>query len=829
MGRTNYRFINDEIIKVQSHIEELANTVQLVSNQFYRFNTKRAIDMAGFFDSIFGFFSKKKDSSLIPDSSRIIEKLSNETNPEEDYNNFLPINSFVVSQIPDFDQPEDEYRPITVNGQSIHDPPVTYPINAPSGMTWVGSDRVIRVQEFVIHNPLTYWSNKNYPEASCITATLKIKKLENSSSPSLPYYPQYSGLTPIQRGKYLSWLSHGRNSDLDEIGYAFIFFYGLERRAILEKQDCDTILPEVQRLLTRYPSSSSFNFYLNQFMAYIVGSRLEKMDNSDIRKLFPSFDNLDDYLTKVILSWHWSHKLAVHWKLCYSLSKTSAGFARTNIVKKSPELLKQLFRKKFTLQFPDGIPFSSAYEQFQLNYRPASPTLTRTAGYSKGSNIIEKLTLPIPRLDSQPYDLLKKIWDDCIEDLKPVISQLNKTEGKITRDVYSALPNELKGEISHPELKLWHNFISARQPVDGSIILQVSDIANQIGIEKREVLTATQSRELTSTVKDFGWVLVPDQMTSGTSYRWNDAVAIVPLVDKEKAVSENFQSAALIFEIAHGIAASDEGVSEVEENFLKTFISDQFSLNVFEIECLKGVQKVLEIQPPSLSKIGKRLSKHLVPEQKIALANFLGEIVLLDNKFVKEEQKAIKTVFKALEIDPAVSDELIKKFLVGHIPDEPITVLKSGRTRKGEVIPPPVITPEFSMSKEKLKQTMDDTRAVRDILASVFEQELEEIVVDIEPEVKIPESPVSTDTKPNEFDLPFPSETIPALDTKYLSMLYDIMKSNEMSQDDFTGLARKYNLMPRAAFDDINSWADEELGDFLLEESESRILINYKK
>ena len=60
-------------------------------------------------------------------------------------------------------------------------------------------------------------------------------------------------------------------------------------------------------------------------------------------------------------------------------------------------------------------------------------------------------------------------------------------------------------------------------------------------------------------------------------------------------------------------------------------------------------------------------------------------------------------------------------------------------------------------------------------------------------------------------------------------MLYDIMKSNEMSQDDFTNLARKHNLMPRAAFDDINSWADEELGDFLLEESESRILINYKK
>jgi hypothetical protein len=57
--RTNSGFISDEIMKVQSHIEKLANTVQLFSNQFYRFNTKRAIDMAGFFDSIFGFFCRK--------------------------------------------------------------------------------------------------------------------------------------------------------------------------------------------------------------------------------------------------------------------------------------------------------------------------------------------------------------------------------------------------------------------------------------------------------------------------------------------------------------------------------------------------------------------------------------------------------------------------------------------------------------------------------------------------------------------------------------------------------------------------------------------------
>jgi uncharacterized tellurite resistance protein B-like protein len=795
--------------------------------------------MAGFIDSILGFFNKKNDSSLPSESSTITEKLSIKTRSEEDrddeeVNNILPIDLITSSQnILDSNQSDDEYRSITVHGHSIYDPLVTQSVtqssNTTTRMNWSGNGRSISVQGISIKNPLTYWSRSDNLDASCIVKSLKVEIPDGEKLPSLPYWPQYSGLTPTQRGKYLLWLSQGRNDDLDEIGYAFIFFYGLERRIILENQDYDTILPEVQRLQARYPTSGSFNNYLNHFMAYVVGFRLAEMKEKDIRKIFPEFDGLEDYPTKVILSWHWSNKLPITWDLCYSISKNSVGFSRTILTRKAPVLLKQLFRKKILEQFPNGIPLSSDYDQFQLNYKPASPSLLRYVGYSENPGLIKPLTLPIPRFGSLPFETVRTIWADCIEELKPVSNKIVATDGKVTREVYGALPDALKDEIPHPDLELWRNFISAKQPVDGSILIPISDIAHQIGIEKRDVLTTNQSIIVTSTVRDFGWVVVPDQTISGTSYKWNDTVAIIPFSNKENAITENFQSAALIFEIAHGIAASDEGVSEIEENFLKTFISDQFSLNVFEIECLKGVQKVLEIQPPSLSRIGKRLSKHLNPEQKIALANFLGEIVLLDNKFVKEEQKAIKTVFKALEIDPAVSDELIKKFLVGHVPDEPITVLKSGKTRKGEAIPPPVIKPEFSMNKEKLDQIIKDTKIVREMLEAVFEQEQEGIVIDIKSEVKIPETPVKTYTRPGEFDLPFPSETIPSLDTKYLSMLHDIMKLDELSLDDFTVLARKHNLMPRAACDDINTWALEELGDFLLEESESRIVINYKK
>ncbi|MFA4860674.1 TerB N-terminal domain-containing protein [Methanoregula sp.] len=786
--------------------------------------------MAGFFDSICNLLGRKNDPELSHENVKTHEILK-DNSVIQNYPNKIQKTQQVsgTQRNTELDQSDDEYRSINVHGHSVYDPPIINAKNATSGMTWVGMGQLITVHGFKIRDPLTYWSNSNYPEASCIFTGLKTEKHETTILPPLPYWPQYSGLTPAQRGRYLSWLSRGRNDELNEIGYAFIFFYGLERRAIFDNTDHEVILDEVRRLLSRYSSSGSFNSYLNHFMAYVVGSRLTGMKDTNIRKFFPEFDNLEENQTKVVLSWHWSNRLPLRWDLCYSLAKNSDGFARTNITRKAPALLKQLFKKKFSEQFPQGIPISSESDQFQLSYRPASPSLLQYVGYPGRPGLIKPLSFPIPRLGSLPFETLRKIWVDCIDEIKPACNKLAKAEGKITRDVYNALPEALKGEIPHPELEAWRNFISAKPLVDGSLVLQVSDVALRIGIEKRDALTSSQSGMVTSTVRDFGWVLVPDQTTTGTSYKWSDNVAIVPIHGAAERLSENFQSAALIFELAYGIAASDENVSDIEKEYLHTFISEQFSLNSLEIQCLKGLQRVLEIQPPSLSRIGKRLSKHLVPEQKTTLANFLGEIVLLDDKFVKEEQKALKTVFKALEIDPAVSDELIKKLLVGHIPDEPVTVQKPGKARKGEAIPPPVVKPAFVIDKEKLRQTMDDTRAVQIILASVFEQEQEEIVVDIEPEVNVPEVSIKADSPQNDIDLPFPPETIPLLDVKYLLMLHDIMKSAELSQDEFTGLAKKHNLMPRAAFDDINTWADEELGDFLLEENESRIVINYQK
>src|SRR5690606_10609779 len=49
-------------------------------------------------------------------------------------------------------------------------------------------------------------------------------------------------------------------------------------------------------------------------------------------------------------------------------------------------------------------------------------------------------------------------------------------------------------------------------------------------------------------------------------------------------------------------------------------------------------------------------------------------------------------------------------------------------------------------------------------------------------------------------------------------LLVDLMTSKEWTPNDFEDCARKHGSSGAAAFDEINAWADEILGDFVIEE-----------
>jgi len=92
-------------------------------------------------------------------------------------------------------------------------------------------------------------------------------------SDDLPYYPNYSQITPAARGAYLQWLATARDNPSTEIGLVFLYFYGLEYRLFQQSAivDRNEILDEVERLLRIYGGNRSFSHYAQ---ALLIAARV---------------------------------------------------------------------------------------------------------------------------------------------------------------------------------------------------------------------------------------------------------------------------------------------------------------------------------------------------------------------------------------------------------------------------------------------------------------------------------------------------------------------------------------------------------------------------
>lgn len=73
------------------------------------------------------------------------------------------------------------------------------------------------------------FSQEVEPSLICTTDPIG---LTVSPAPALGYYPSYSRMTPNERATYLNWLCN--IDDEIDMGYVFVFYYGLERHLAME-------------------------------------------------------------------------------------------------------------------------------------------------------------------------------------------------------------------------------------------------------------------------------------------------------------------------------------------------------------------------------------------------------------------------------------------------------------------------------------------------------------------------------------------------------------------------------------------------------------------
>jgi len=725
------------------------------------------------------------------------------------------------------------------NKQSVQAPPtkrsplpgdVDFPVEivgvttGNSRLTWVGAGEELVVSRYRIKEPLTYTSKgtPSTPEASCVDVTLKVGVPVAEPKGALGYWPEYSKISPDQRANYLTWLATGRKAHLHDIGYAFIFFYGLERRLLIDKQDAQPIVIETLRLLETYTESNSFRGYLTSFLAYTVASTgLQKLSESWHRRIFEEkLARYSEDVLAVALAWLYMHQKPLTPGLAFRISQNDPRSPKSVVLKRLPEEFQALYSKKFEARFAHNFILKAAKSNRALSHHPASPSLLGR------SNAISSIPIPdVFGIQSQ-FKPLIDIWTECISELKPTSLKVAKGLDLSSREAYEALPPELKAQYDHPDKPEWQRIIAKQGRDDGIAIVPVFQLALMRAIEERPKLTMKQSLDIANGARDAGFLLNPDPWTIQRPYLWKELVAVVPSDGEEDPESDNFfHAAALMLELGVGMAAADGKIERDEVVHVSLVLRNQFRLSQTQARRLEAFREILIRIPPALNGIGKRIQKILSPEQREFIGYFLIGVAASDGQVTKSERTALKSVYRSMGLSPDKLDALLAKLTAKA--EAPVIIQPAVPTKPGEAIPPrePVVDEQtVVLDMELVAQISRETMAVADMIGKAM-GELDESTVDVENEI---ESALVSITPPPVLQ---PSQISTLVGTpgdgkydglaqRYHAALDELLTRETWSKVDFDRLARKHGLMPSGMMEEINSWSDERLGDYIIEGKE---------
>jgi uncharacterized tellurite resistance protein B-like protein len=680
------------------------------------------------------------------------------------------------------------------------------------GIAWLGLDDRLEVGGFRLEGPTTYTSKRSSPvdEASCIDQSLRVGRPVAEAKGALGYWPRYCTLSPDQKANYLYWLSRGRTGRLEDVGYAFLFFYGLERRALVDREDTELVLNETNRLMHQYGESRSFFGYASSFIAFLLArTGLENIPKESFEAVFrDSLKAMTEETLSVGLAWLVNAGEPLPGFMAYEVARLDIRASASVVIRRVPEHFRALFLKKYQEHFGAGITLRTAARERLIEYKPASPTLVglRTIAGALSIRVPNVLGLP-----SQFKDLVE-MWDACIEELKPLSREVGKGRDVDTREAFAALPEALKAEVDHPDMGRWDAFVSSHADHNAFTITKASDLAGLCGIAERPRLTLNQSVDLAQTACDVGFVLVPDPRVSGRALKWDDVVAVFRPEGGPRAPDDrHYKAVSLLLEIGVAVAASDGQIEAEEMDHIVNFLKGQFMLDPDDARSVEAYREVLTRQPPSLSGVARRIRTSLAADQLEKVGQFLVGVAAADGKLERQERNTLRKVYTALGVDLARLDELVARLQATAA--APVEVGEAVLGRPGELIPQPAGHAVLTINEDAVRDILRETEEVASLLGSVLADAAE-------PEVSA-ELPRPTTHESTIAATPTTGPRLEGLDARYHAFVEDLAAKGEWSQSDFSGLVRRHQLMPAAAVEAVNTWADERLGDYLIEEGES--------
>ncbi|WP_395715134.1 TerB N-terminal domain-containing protein [Reyranella sp.] len=707
-------------------------------------------------------------------------------------------------------------------------PPPSFSIPTPpspkeqSDRCWVGAGRSLTIAGYELRGGLLYVGKELRRHDSAgvenclINPSLSVVD-PTGTTPEVPYYPSYSALEARARGGYLQWLASGRSHPDADIGYVFLYFYGLERRLMLDQamDEYGVLVAEVERLHRIYHKNYSVNRYARLLLD---AARLMRSDRRSYDDDVPigQQDYELPFSVRLAVGQLLAEGKPIPWSWMYAWTWNDPQTNLRTVHRRADKELKELFRIRFSEKYPDGFRLNAPKARLRWTYRAASGSFLVDLESRLGN-------LPDVANLTSPTNKMRVILDACAEELEGYSRFLGRRpDGRGTLQALSLLPPELVHTSEGAEVTKFREWLDA-QLANGPALVDGSELVTHLAAGAS--YGKTSIRVCIEMLRSFNVAVMPNPRVSLQLPKVGQPFVLYRCEDEEIPESEvpAFRLASLALTFGAFVAHSDSALSPEEGRQLASLADSAPGLSERGRLDLGAHLRWLQAVPAEPGALRSKLSA-VSAEDRHRLGLVALSAASADLSVHPEEIKALQRIYKVLGLneDTVLSD--LHSVMATPAPERLTAIPIAPVMAPGYSFPAkPGRGPaagDIRLDPERLKHIGESTRRVSEVLSRVFTEEDEAAI-----EVRLPSEAedVSAVSVPDTEQL----TTFEDLDARFKSFLAELITRPAWSRSELDQLARSHELMTDGALEAINEWAFDHHGDALVEDGDPATIHQY--
>lgn len=625
----------------------------------------------------------------------------------------------------------------------------------------------------------------------------------SATGEGMGYWPTYADIAPEHRAGFLQWLAGGRRAPDAYIGYVFLFFYGLERRAFHDPANAadpsglPSIVAEVERLRSLYGGNGSFAGYAAGFLNFC---RFRSGDvGGDLRSGLFGWEIPAD--VRLRLGQFAAAKTPLPADLGFAWACNLPSAPRRTPATRCEGEFRELFAIRYERECAPGVVLKNQGAMLSLAYRPASP------GFGGAIELKVRDVRDVTKANEAAGERLAALADRCVEELDAYSRWLGRNadgDGQALAGV-ALLPRDLLLRHGAPALADLRQWLGEYVPHDRPLVTGASEVLARWQPGVGQKVTKGDATALLALLEKMGFGMEPDVRFGGPSPAPAGQIALFRVDADFSAPTAEYSGVTTLLRFAAAVAGAD-GVAEGEARFLSDHVSAVLGLGNPERRRLAAHAAWLLSDPPGPAGL-KKAAEALTPGQRADVGRFLVSVAGADGTVSRAEVQMLLKVFALLGLpDEAVYTQVHE--LGGSMPAarasaaDPVTVRPAGPADQEFAIPgrpageavPAAGASGVQLDMARVQAQIAESARVSAVLAGIFRGE-----EDVPPPA------------------PTPAVTsVAGLDAPHSMMIGRLRDVGSVGRAEWDALCVELGILPDGAIDTLNEAAFDRVGDPLL-------------